>query len=229
MWKAWEGGRIKALSSKISCPILDDDIVEKEAERLSKYFIKNFHTHNGYAYKYFMCELLNLINIGGQILFMDRFIGEGFQLYGIYVVFMNREDMEKRVGELFPIRTICMFEKHSLTGRKEELEGICLLTHNLLNEKIYGFLWFWMFFIAAMSILTIVYRIATLLIPSYRLYVFGLLSHIKNADEIRAVYKKIQIGDWFLLLLLQKNVNPQVYRALISRLAESPRPDVSNL
>lgn len=228
IWKAWEGGRIKALSNEISCPILDERVVEHEAERLSKYFIDNLHTHNGYAYKYFLCELLNLINIVGQILFMNRFIGEGFQLYGIYVLFMDHNDMEKRIGQLFPMRTICTFERYGLTGAKEELEGICYLTHNLLNEKIYGFLWFWMHFVAAISILVIIYRTATLCICSYRCFMLRVLSHPNDADEIREVYKKLQIGDWLLLLLLEQNVNSQVYKALISRVAESPQADVSN-
>lgn len=219
MWKSWERGRIQALTSEIRCPILDNEIVQKKAESLSEYFLENLHTHNVYAYQYFTYELLTVINAVGQILFMHRFIGDGFQFYGIYVLFMNRDDMEKRIGQLFPMTTICTFEKYNPTGREAEFEGICRLMHNLLNEKIYSFLWFWMHLAAIVSIVVIIYRIHTLFMSSFRLYLLRFTS--KNADEIHAVYKKLQIGDWFLLMLLQKNVNSEVYKALITRLAES--------
>nr|AAR82839.1 innexin-like protein 3 [Hyposoter didymator ichnovirus] len=220
MWKAWEGGRLKALTSKINFPILNERSVAEEAERLAEYFSKSLNTHNFYAYKYFICELLNLINIGGQILFMNRFIGDGYELYGIHVLSMNREDMEKRMGQLFPMWTICTFEIYGLTGVKEELEGICPLTHNPLNEKIYGFLWFWMRFVAIMTVLIIIYRIMTLLLPSFRLYLLRVTNRDQTADEIRAVHKKLQVGDWFLLQLLGTNVNREVYKELITQLAK---------
>ncbi|BAF45759.1 viral innexin-g1.1 [Ichnoviriform fugitivi] len=226
LWKAWESGRVKALSHEIGCLTLDEDVVVKEAQRLSKYFFNNLHTHNGYFYKYFVCELLNMINIVGQIFFMNRFIGEGFQFYGIYILSMNHDDVEKLIGQLFPMKTICTYEKYSLTGRNDILEGICLLTHNPLNEKIYGFLWFWMHFVALMTLLSLLYRIATLSSSSYRLHILRLFSHIDDADMTQAAYKKLQIGDWFLLLLLEKNVNAQVFKALLLRLASYP--DVSD-
>lgn len=226
MWKLWEGGRLQALTSKIILPILNEESVEEGAERLSEYFFKSLKTNNAYAYKYLMCELLNLINIVGQILFMNQFIGDGYQLYGIHVMLMNREDMEKRIGQLFPTRTICTFEKYGLTGVREEREGICVLMDNLLNEKIYIFFWFWMHFVAVVSVLDMIYRIITILFPPFRLYLLRFTSCGENTDEIRAVYEKLQIGDWFLLVLLHKNINSQIYKALISRLAQSFEPNV---
>lgn len=227
LWEACEGGRIEALSNGITSPILDDDVVENGAERLSKYFLANFHTHNRYAYQYFACELLNLINVIGQIFFMHRFIGEGYQFYGLYFLFLDRNDMENRIGQLFPIKTICGFEKYSRTGVKEKVEGVCLLTINMLNEYAYAFLWLWMHFVAIISILLIIHRVATMSISRWRLFVLRLLCSMTDPHDIHAVYEKLQIGDWFLLLLLEKNINPQVFKALMSRLANSPQPDVS--
>ncbi|BAF45761.1 viral innexin-g1.2 [Ichnoviriform fugitivi] len=222
MWKAWEGGRVKLLAAEINSPILSQDRIKKETERLSQYFTMHLHTHNFYAYRYFFCELLNLINIECQIIFLNQFIGEGFQSYGIDVIFSKDEDKYNGIGELFPISTICTFEKYSLTGIKEKLEGICLLTHNPLNEKIYGFLWFWMYSVAVISILATVYRGITLFSSSFRLHVFQFMTTMNRADDVRAAFNKLQIGDWFILILLQKNVNQEVYMNLISELAQSP-------
>ncbi|AIK25718.1 Vinx3 [Hyposoter didymator ichnovirus] len=228
MWKAWEGGRVRLLAIEANCPILSHDCIKQETERLSQYFNMHLHTHNFYAYRFFFCELLNVINIGCQISFLNRFIGEGFQSYGIDVIFARDEIKGNSIGELFPINTICIFEKYSLSGIKDKLEGICLLTHNPLNEKIYGFLWFWMHFLAIVSILVMIYRIITVFSSSFRFYVFRYSTTMNRADEVRAAFNKLQIGDWFILILLQKNVNQQVYRELISELAQ-PNSGVADL
>lgn len=219
VWEAWEGGKLKALTSNINLPILGVEAIEEGAQRLEEYFSENLNTHNSYVCKYFICELANLINIVGQICFMNQFIGDGYQLYGIYVLFMNRQDMEKRIGELFPLKTICMFEKYGLTGHKEELEGVCLLTHNPLIENIYIFLWFWMHCVAFVTVLVFIYRIITIIFSPVRMCLLRLSCRSKNANEIRAVYEKLKIGDWYLLLLLHGNLNSRVYKELLARLA----------
>ena len=42
---------------------------------LISYFQINKGHHNAYASKFFFCELLNLINVIGQIFLMDKFLG----------------------------------------------------------------------------------------------------------------------------------------------------------
>lgn len=219
MWKGWEGGKLKHLSVDIRSPILSDECIEVHTERLLKYLYMQLHTHNSYAYKYFFCELLNLINLVGQIIFLKRFIGEGFQSYGIDVIFSKYENKENGFVELFPLRTLCAFEKYGGTGVKRNLEGICLLSHNPLNEKIYGFLWFWMCFLAIINIVLIIYRITTLFSSSFRLRVLRFMSTMNKEDEINSAFEQLQIGDWFILILIQKNINQQIYKKLVSDLA----------
>lgn len=73
MWKALEGERIKVLlCMEVHSLTLKKDCIEKESEELCEYFRVHLQTHNLYAYRYFFCELLNLINIGGQIIFLNR-------------------------------------------------------------------------------------------------------------------------------------------------------------
>nr|AAR82840.1 innexin-like protein 4 [Hyposoter didymator ichnovirus] len=228
MWKGWEGGRVKLLAIGAECPILSEDCIEKQTRRLSKYFTMHLHTHNYYAYKYFFCELLNLINIGCQMIFLNRFIGEGYQSYGIDVIFPKHENEGHGIRELFPINTICIFEKYGLTGKKEKLEGICLLTHNPFNKVIYGFLWFWMQFLVIVTIMVMLYRITTLLSSCFRFYVFRYSTTMNRADEVRAAFNKLQIGDWFILILLEKNVNREVFKQLITELAHCTDDDGSH-
>ena len=42
-------------------------------------------SHNIYVYKFILCELLNLVNVFGQMWLMDVFFGGQFTLYGLEV------------------------------------------------------------------------------------------------------------------------------------------------
>ena len=44
------------------------------------------YSHNLYVYKFILCELLNLVNVFGQMWLMDVFFGGQFTLYGLEVV-----------------------------------------------------------------------------------------------------------------------------------------------
>ena len=45
---------------------------------IKKYFKEDLSTHGGYAINFFLCEILALINVIGQIYFTDRFLGHQF-------------------------------------------------------------------------------------------------------------------------------------------------------
>ena len=69
------------------------------------YFAINRNNHQIYAFKFFLCELLNFINIVGQIYFMDFFLGGEFTTYGTDVLAMTEENPENRedpMARVFP-------------------------------------------------------------------------------------------------------------------------------
>lgn len=49
-----------------------------------------------------------------------------------------------------------------------KLDGLCVLPLNIINEKIYIFLWFWLVGLAAVTAAFMIYRIATLAGPQIR-------------------------------------------------------------
>ena len=100
---------------------------------------------------------------------------------------------------------------------------MCVLTQNIINEKIYLVLWFWYAFLAPVSVVFVAYRIITIFFGGVR---FGLLYRTvrrKYDDEIRKclqyILTKCHVGDWFVLYQLAKNCNPYFYREFIRELA----------
>lgn len=226
LWKVWEGGLMKMLAVDLAFPMISADRVNKNMDVLLEYFQKQLHSHNSYALKYYSCELLNLINIICQILFMNMFLGNEFQYYGIYVLAVKwkeglQEEMTNPTQWLFPTVTKCTFKKYGPSGSVELRDGMCVLTQNTLNQKMYVFLWFWFHILAAISAFVIMCRIFTLVFPSLRLCSFRSTCNLNSARDINVVFDKLWIGDWFLLCMLHPNINCVAYKELIFRIARS--------
>lgn len=63
MWKLWEGSKVRNIIQGLHIfTIKEQDAVKDEKEEiLSGYVVTNLHEQNGWAIRYFTCELLNLV------------------------------------------------------------------------------------------------------------------------------------------------------------------------
>ncbi|KAF0752319.1 innexin inx2 [Aphis craccivora] len=223
MWKTWEGGRIKMLVLDLNCPIISEDCKTDRKKLLIDYFATNLHTQNFYAIRFFLCEFLNFVNVIAQIFFMDYFLEGEFSTYGSDVLRfteMEPEEREDPMARVFPKVTKCTFHKYGPSGSIQKLDGLCVLPLNIVNEKIYVFLWFWFLFVAILSGLNLVYRTAVVVMPKFRLLLLRARSRLAPQDDVETITKKCQIGDWFVLYQLGKNIDPLIFKELVSDLAK---------
>ena len=51
------------------------------------------------------------------------------------------------------------------------MKAICVLPNNIVHQKFYLFLWFWLIFLVTASVLLLLYRLALYLVPSFRSFV----------------------------------------------------------
>jgi hypothetical protein len=56
---------------------------------LARYVVESLNTHNVWAFKMLFIEFLNLINVIGNIYFIDVFLGREFSTYGLEVRLRN--------------------------------------------------------------------------------------------------------------------------------------------
>ena len=134
-------------------------------DSIRRYFKEDLRSHGGYAINFFLCELLTLVNVVGQIYFTDRFLGYQFTTYGLDVVKMTTMDPEDRADPMnvvFPKVTKCTFHMYGPSGTVTRHDGLCILALNIINEKIFVFLWFWFVVLAVISAAAVLYRVATL-------------------------------------------------------------------
>ena len=95
-----------------------------------------------------------------------------------------------------------------MTGNLDSISTMCILSQNIINEKIYLFLWFWYVLLFALSSLLIAYRLALMFVPGLRITLMQ-LKFKRNAFNKVATYLRndCDISDWFLLYQIADNVD----------------------
>ena len=122
----------------------------------------------------------------------------------------------------------CSFFKYGPSGTVQTHDAICVLPINIINEKIYVFLWFWLIILSFISVIGLVAHIFGMLIPS--ITKMHLHSRTLNRKDIHLddLGRHFEIGDWKLLYLLGQNMEPLVFGEFLEQLAKLIRDQNQN-
>jgi len=229
LWKSSEGGKIKMLVGKLPEDVMmKSDAKKDQIDTIVKYFRLHRGTHSTYAMRFFLCEILNFVNVIGQIFFIDTFLDGEFSTYGMRVFEysgLEAEDRPDPMAVVFPKVTKCTFHKYGPSGTVQLHDGLCVLPTNIINEKIYIFLWLWLVSLAVVTGAFLIYRIAVILGPQIRVALIAVKGgkSTKRA-EVEAILEPPslnffeRLGDWLVLHLVCKNLNALLINDLIKTL-----------
>ena len=123
LWKIWEKGRVQKIINDLNKIILSADKKNACKDGLVNYLYKNRGRNNSYAFRYFLCEVFNLINIIIQMVFVNTFLGGEFASYGLDVVKFLDQDPSVRIdpmAKVFPKMTKCTFRKFGPSGEVQK-------------------------------------------------------------------------------------------------------------
>ena len=107
-------------------------------------------------------------------------------------------------------------------------DSICILAPNALSEKIFAFLWFWMFFLAGLHIFHIFINMS-LALHSRHLRRSFLITAVMD-KRLKSVFKdnaldkklkKMNFGQILFLYFFGRNVEYNVYRCVLEKLCEN--------
>jgi len=166
-------------------------------------------------------------------LYIFRFLGGEFSTYGLKVLHYTELDPKERedpMAVVFPKVSKCSFHKYGVSGTIEVHDALCVLPLNIINEKIYIFLWFWFILLASITTIFLVYRVAIFFGPGIRVAMIqascGRMGREKIEDLVCAPHLSYtqQIGDFFLLHLISKNVEEVTMKELVEGLHQALRP-----
>jgi len=220
LWKIREGGKIKRIVDK-----LDTDpfaVPEKQQmEVIASYLIDNSGKFHKYAYTLFSCQVLNLLVVAGQIVFIHYFLGGQFLTYGITVI-SNASSYFGHMETVFPKVTKCTMETFGVTGKIVKNAGICVLPINVVNEKIYLFLYFWLIGLAGWTFFCVLYELALLSVPPLRRCFLRKRSRSVDRNYVREVLDNhaTRYGDFIILRKLEENLESSQFQALFMALGE---------
>ncbi|KAH8028183.1 hypothetical protein HPB51_014138 [Rhipicephalus microplus] len=228
LWKAWEGGRLKTLVQSLEYHVvLEPDAKRQRTGLLVRYLLSNLGSQDLYASKYFACEALALFNVVGQLFFIDAFLDGEFLTYGLEVLSFvsSDEDRVDPMVRVFPRVAKCHFHKFGSSGNVETHDAVCVLPLNIVNEKIYVFLWFWFVVLAALTGALLIQRVLLASSPALRSRALHYRFHVVPAEDLRQVLDSGSLGDWFLLYLMGQNMEARTFAQVIAELADHLREE----
>jgi len=237
--KSSEDGKVKMLIGNLKDPLLDDGAKESQINEIVKYFRLHRGTHSLYAMRFFAMEIVNFVNVIGQIYFIDFFLDGEFLKYGTDVFHftgLEHEDRPDPMAVVFPKVTKCTFNKYGPSGTIEKKDGLCVLPQNIINEKMFIFIWFWLVFLAVVTGLYLIFRLSTFLSQQTRIGLIRIHGGTScRRSDVEAILEPAsltyfeKLGDWFLLQLICKNLNILLVNDLIRHLNKAEEGSNANI
>ena len=106
--------------------------------------------------------------------------------------------------------TKCTFNNYGPSGTVENKDGLCVLAINIINEKIYIFLWFWFLTLCVWTGVHLFIRILSMALINFRYVIFGIF-FLKFYDILlKSVIFRFQI---FFLISKNLKLNDLSFRA----------------
>lgn len=142
-------------------------------------------------------------------------------MYGLSVLNFTSGDGENPFNAIFPKTTKCKYRNYGPSGSLQTHDFLCILPLNVLNEKLYLILWFWMVFLVILSFLMVIYRLLVIGFPKIRAYILLVQVRYFDLKEMEKIVDSINYGGYFVLYMIGKNCNPFIFRELVSALYDS--------
>uniref|UniRef100_A0A183C3C5 Innexin n=1 Tax=Globodera pallida TaxID=36090 RepID=A0A183C3C5_GLOPA len=110
---------------------------------------------------YLLVKLLYVMNVIGQFLILNAFIGRGYGVWGWTALESLWSGTGWHDSPVFPRVSFCDFEiRHP--GNTHRYTVQCVLMINMFNEKIYLLIWYWFFTLALCTLVNFICTLCSL-------------------------------------------------------------------
>ncbi|XP_016998194.2 innexin inx5 isoform X1 [Drosophila takahashii] len=224
LWKVWEGQRLKQLCSEVGEALLSEETYNTRLRLLVKYFTTDYEDmHFCYMAKYVSCEILNFLISVVNIIVLEVFLNGFWSKYLnalATIPFYDWDRWNRVSSSVFPKIAKCEVLKFGASGTANIMDNLCILPLNILNEKIFVFLWAWFLLMALMSGLNLLCRLAMICSRNLREQMIRSQLRFMAKRHVKRALRDLTIGDWFLMMKVSVNVNPMLFRDLMQELCE---------
>lgn len=179
--------------------------------------------HDWYAARYYFCEILSFVNVIAQMFLLDKLFEGRYLRFGLDVIeYLQQQDQDNHRNPMtliFPQQTKCKVYRNGPSASIEYIDALCVLPLNVMNEKIYLFIWFWFVFLSILTFFVLMFGLIIMASPSVRVYMLNMRFKMSQLDHLDTIVRKATIGDWFLLYLVGKNIDSYIMKDIIKDLA----------
>lgn len=228
LWKRWEGGFFREVIQDVSIKdYLGANLKiyfnrEERFKALVQYITNHMDRHASWANKFFFCEFLNLAVVVSMLFFTDTFLGGEFLTYGSSIIEIASLDPENRTDPMslvFPKMAKCTFKSFGASGTIQVKDVMCLIATNIINEKIYLFLWVWLVLLTAITAVWSLYRLLTIVVPFLRTFILRMYVKQGFTSHVTEVMQHASLSDWYLLVSLGRNMEESVFSEFVAQVA----------
>uniref|UniRef100_A0A336MPK5 Innexin n=1 Tax=Culicoides sonorensis TaxID=179676 RepID=A0A336MPK5_CULSO len=225
LWKIWENGRVKQLCDGLDVPLFEKNWTTERRAEIVGYFVWSGirSTHMLYALKYFICQVILFIVSIINIWFIEIIFSGFWTKYYHAVAALYPFDYDtyvEQTAKIFPRMAKCEFINYGASGSLQKLDALCLLPLNMVNEKIFTFLFFWLLLMVIVATLSLIWSCVVACSRCLRIYILKAQTHEISLGQIRRATNNGSLGDFFILHLLGKNMNPYVFKDLLIELSK---------
>jgi hypothetical protein len=232
-WRNREGGRMKALVEGLEHAYLSLTAKDLELEcgvtipsrknarrkilLIRNAFVQRKHINESWTRDFVFSEIISCVLLGAQICLTDTFLGGAFLTLGPDV--LKLDDGTSPLDSIFPKVTKCTFRKYGPSGTIQIHDALCVMALNIVNEKIYVFLWFWIALLCVATLAALLWRVLTVILHArcllFNRIAFGFANpQVLDLWSLVTVTKECHFSDWLFLYYLAKNLDGFVFREL---------------
>jgi len=211
-WKAMEGGRVTRLLAKVSRELLTETPVEEQVGPLSDFLLSHRGWFNGAALKLLLCQAGCLLAALAQLYLLDQLLGNRFLALGGAT--LDPALLRRALSTTFPTVVMCTMSLFGPSGTLSTVSGICTLPLNIIHDKIFLVLWFWLVGLALVALVQLA-RQTALLSSALRPYLAPTLA---SEAKARRLVTSGSYGDTVLLEIIAANLDQVQVETLVGLL-----------
>lgn len=114
---------------------------------------------------YILMKILNLVNSVGQLYLLNVFLGHEYTLWGVGILIDLYNKRRWKTSGQFPRVTFCDVKVREMGGHMVTNTFQCIIMLNMLNEKVYIFVWFWFVLLSIANACNLVQWLANIFTP----------------------------------------------------------------
>uniref|UniRef100_A0A1Q3EVQ8 Innexin n=1 Tax=Culex tarsalis TaxID=7177 RepID=A0A1Q3EVQ8_CULTA len=224
LWRFYEGERLQTLCKDLTSILPPAEWTPQRKADTLYFFLRESHGKmRRYALMFVFCEALNLAVVVLNIGLVNFIFGDFWNSYQPAMQALFAMDMNAwtRYNSLvFPKLAKCDFHFIGPSGSKQNMDALCLLPQNILNEKIFAFLWVWFIALGVASGAQVLYRVVQMCSQGVRFQLLYKAVAPTSYHRLKRVSREATFGHWFMLYQMARNVNRVVMKDLIRELSK---------